>query len=328
MRIIIERTKTMLYIKNGRIKTMAGMEYPNGQILIADGKIRAVGENVEKPEGAREIDAGGHLVTPGMIDAHCHVGLFGSALRWEGDDGNEEMDPITPHLRGIDSVNPQDECFENARKGGVTTIATGPGSGNVIGGITSYLAYKYEMTQALSSWLVGHFSLVLKGRYEIVGLTVPLVALAFVFANHFNIVGLGKDFSRNLGVPYNLVLFSGLTISAMITASIVVVVGSISYIGLIVPNVVAMYKGDRIRGTLADTALFGAIFVLVCDMIGRVVIFPYELPIELIVGILGSLIFIALLFCRLKYGRRAIRLGGTGTGCCSAMPGLKGGAEQ
>ena len=200
--------------------------------------------------------------------------------------------------------------------------------GNVIGGITSYLAYKYEMTQALSSWLVGHFSLVLKGRYEIVWLTVPLVALAFVFANHFNIVGLGKDFSMNLGVPYNLVLFSGLTISAMITASIVVVVGSISYIGLIVPNVVAMYKGDRIRGTLVDTALFGAIFVLVCDMIGRVVIFPYELPIELIVGILGSLIFIALLFYRLKYGRRAIRLGGTGTGCCSAMPGLKGGAEQ
>lgn len=158
--------------------------------------------------------------------------------------------------------------------------------GNVIGGITNYLAYKYEMTQALSSWLVGHFSLVLKGRYEIVWLTVPLVVLAFAFANHFNIVGLGKDFSKNLGVPYNLVLFSGLTIAAMITASIVVVVGSISYIGLIVPNVVSMYKGDKIRGTLVDTALFGAIFVLVCDMIGRIVIAPYELPIELIVGIL------------------------------------------
>ena len=200
--------------------------------------------------------------------------------------------------------------------------------GNVIGGITNYLAYKYEMTQALSSWLVGHFSLVLKGRYEIVWLTVPLVVLAFVFANHFNIVGLGKDFSKNLGVPYNLVLFSGLTIAAMITASIVVVVGSISYIGLIVPNVVAMYKGDKIRGTLVDTALFGAIFVLVCDMIGRVVIAPYELPIELIVGILGSLIFIALLFYRLKHGRKAIRLGGAGTSCCSAMPNLKEGADQ
>lgn len=200
--------------------------------------------------------------------------------------------------------------------------------GNVIGGITNYLAYKYEMTQALSSWLVGHFSLVWKGRYEIVWLTVPLVVLAFLFSNHFNIVGMGKNFSKNLGVPYNLVLFAGLTIAAMITASIVVVVGSISYIGLIVPNVVAMYKGDKIRGTLVDTALFGAIFVLVCDMIGRIVIAPYELPIELIVGILGSLIFIGLLFYRLKYGRKAIRLGSAGTGCCSAVPNLKGGADQ
>ena len=83
----------------------------------------------------------------------------------------------------------------------------------------------------------------------------------------------------------------GLTIAAMITASVVVVVGSISYIGLIVPNIVTMFKGDKIRGTLADTALFGALFVIVCDMISRVVIAPYELPIELIVGILGSILF-------------------------------------
>ena len=179
--------------------------------------------------------------------------------------------------------------------------------GNVVSGITSYLAYKYEMTQALSSWLVGHFSMVLKGRYEIVYLVVPLIILAFIYANHFNIVGMGKDFSKNLGVPYNVVLFMGLSIAAMITASIVVIVGSISYIGLIVPNIVAMFKGDRIRGTLVDTALFGAIFVLVCDMTGRVLIAPYELPIELIVGIIGSLLFIGLLFYRLRYGRRAMR---------------------
>lgn len=200
--------------------------------------------------------------------------------------------------------------------------------GNVIGGITNYLAFKYEMTQALSSWLVGHFSLVIKGRYEIVWMTVPLVILAFVFANHFNIVGLGKDFSRNLGVPYNVVLFMGLTITAMITASIVVVVGAISYVGLIVPNVVTMYKGDKIRGTLVDTALFGALFVLICDIIGRVAIYPYELPIELIVGILGSLIFIALLFYRLRNGRKALRFGGFGTDCCSILPDLKGGTNK
>lgn len=187
--------------------------------------------------------------------------------------------------------------------------------GNVIGGITNYLAYRYEMTQALTSWQVGHFSLVLRGRYEIVYLTVPLVIFAFIFANHFNIVGMGKDFSKNLGVPYNLILFTGLSIAAMITASIVVVAGAISYIGLIILNLVAMFKGDNIRGTLVDTALAGAIFVLVCDLVGRVVIAPYELPIELIVGIIGSIVFIGLLLYRLRYGRRAVKicvLGGKG----------------
>ena len=151
--------------------------------------------------------------------------------------------------------------------------------------------------------------------------------IAFIFANHFNIVGMGKDFSKNLGVNYHAVLFMGLTIAAMITAAVVVVVGSISYIGLIVPNVVAMFKGDKIRGTLIDTALFGAVFVLVCDMIGRVVIAPYELPIELIIGILGSLIFIGLLMYRLKHGRKAIRI--TGAGCSgSAVIHANGGKGQ
>ena len=181
---------------------------------------------------------------------------------------------------------------------------------NIIGGITNFLAYKFEMTQALSTWLTGHFSLVLKGRYELVYLAVPLVILAFLYANHFNIVGMGLDFSKNLGVNYNVILFMGLTIAAMITASVVVVVGAVSYIGLIVPNVVSLFKGDNIRGTLADTALFGALFVLVCDMAGRIVIAPYELPIELIIGIIGSILFIMLLFYRLRGGRKSVRLGG------------------
>ena len=150
--------------------------------------------------------------------------------------------------------------------------------------------------------------MVLRGRYELVYMVVPLVIIAYIFANHFNIAGMGKEFSKNLGVPYNLVLFMGLTISAMITASVVVIVGSISYIGLIIPNLVAMFKGDRIRGTLVDTGLAGALFVLICDVIARLVIAPYELPIELVIGIIGSVIFIGLLFYRLKRGRKAIRL--------------------
>lgn len=197
---------------------------------------------------------------------------------------------------------------------------------NVIGGITSFLAHKFEMTQSLSSWLVGHFSMVLQGRYELVYMVVPLVILAFVFANHFNIVGMGKDFSKNLGVNYNLVLFLGLSIAALITASIVVVVGAISYIGLIVPNLVAMFKGDKIRGTLVDTALFGAVFVLACDMLARVVLAPYELPIELVIGVIGSLLFVGLLFYRLKHGRKALRfkskIKSCGGSCCQTVTNL------
>ena len=178
--------------------------------------------------------------------------------------------------------------------------------GNVIGGVTNFLAFKFDMTQALSTWLVGHFSLVLKGNYELVYLVMPLIVIAFVYAKHFNIVGMGKDFSKNLGVPYGVVLLCGLSIAAMMTASVVTVVGAISYIGLIVPNVVSLFKGDDLRATLADTALLGAVFVLACDLVGRTIIAPYELPIELIVGSVGSLLFIALIFYRLRFGRRAM----------------------
>ena len=184
--------------------------------------------------------------------------------------------------------------------------------GNVIGGVTSFLAHRYEMTQALSSWLTGHFSSVIRGRYEIVYLALPLIVVAFLFANHFNIVGMGRDFSRNLGLGYTRILFMGLTIAAMITAAIVVVVGSVSYIGLIVPNLVALYKGDKIRGTLADVALVGAILVVLCDIIARLAIPPFELPIELILGIIGSLIFIWLLLHRLRHGRKSIGTKGGG----------------
>ena len=135
-------------------------------------------------------------------------------------------------------------------------------------------------------------------------LTVPLVVLAFVFANHFNIVGIGKEFSQNLGVPYNLVLFMGLTIAAMITASVVVVVGSISYIGLIVPNIVTMFKGDKIRGTLGR---YGAVWRFVRYRMRHDLESgdcPLRAAYRLIVGILGSILFVGLLLYRLKNGGR------------------------
>jgi len=179
--------------------------------------------------------------------------------------------------------------------------------GNIIGGVTNFIAYQAEVTQQLSTYFSGSFALILKGNYELVYLVVPLIILAFIYANHFNIVGMGQDFSKNLGVNYNVILIMGLSISAVITASVIVIVGQISYIGLIVPNLVTLFKGDKIRGTLIDTALFGALFVLICDVIARAVIAPYEIPIELVAGIIGSIIFILMLFYKLKHGKKAIR---------------------
>ena len=181
--------------------------------------------------------------------------------------------------------------------------------GNILGGVTNFIAWQFEINQQLSTYFSGSFSLIIKGKYELVWLIVPLVIIAFIYANHFNIVGMGQDFSKNLGVNYNFILILGLAISSVITASVVVIVGQISYIGLIVPNLVALFKGDKIRGTLIDTALFGALFVLVCDIIARTVIMPFEIPIEMVVGIIGSLVFIVMLFYKLKHGKKAIRFG-------------------
>jgi len=125
----------MLLIKNGYIKPMAGADIPNGCVLIGDeGKILSVAATIDVPEGCRIIDAEGRLVTPGCVEAHCHIGLDNQAMGWEGHDYNEIADPITPHMRAIDSINPQDEAFELAIRGGVTSACTGPGSANVVGG--------------------------------------------------------------------------------------------------------------------------------------------------------------------------------------------------
>ena len=124
----------MLVIKNGYIKTMDGEDIEKGQIIIENGKIKAVGGNLDIPEDAEIFDAEGLLVTPGLVEAHCHLGMFEEGIGFEGDDGNESVEPITPHLRAIDGINPMDQGFQDAREGGVTTAVTGPGSANVIGG--------------------------------------------------------------------------------------------------------------------------------------------------------------------------------------------------
>ncbi|MBQ8160862.1 MAG: amidohydrolase [Clostridia bacterium] len=128
----------MLLIHGGYVKTMAGEDLPCGDVLVSDeGKIAAVGTSIACPEGTEIFDATGLLVTPGLVDAHTHIGLDEESIRWEGNDYNEMSDPVTPHMRGIDGINPQDEAFPLALSGGVTSAVTGPGSANVIGGTFS-----------------------------------------------------------------------------------------------------------------------------------------------------------------------------------------------
>ncbi len=131
----------MILIKNGQILPMEGKDLPKGDILIEGGKIKKIAATIEEKDikvpatdTLQIIDATGTVITPGLIDAHCHLGMWEDAIGFEGDDGNECTDPVTPELRAIDAINPMDRNFQEAYEGGITTVATGPGSANVIGG--------------------------------------------------------------------------------------------------------------------------------------------------------------------------------------------------
>ena len=170
--------------------------------------------------------------------------------------------------------------------------------GNIIGAMTDFIAYKYDMSQNVTAWMQGDFSMIIKGNYEILYITIPMIILAYVYANRFTVAGMGEDFATNLGLNYKKVVNLGLIIVSLVTVCVVVTAGNIPYIGLIVPNIVSLYMGDNIRESIWHTGLFGAIFVLVCDIFGRVIIYPYEISIGLTVGVIGSITFLYLILRR------------------------------
>ncbi len=175
--------------------------------------------------------------------------------------------------------------------------------GNIIGSITTFLGYKFDLLQSVSSWMQGNFSMILKGNYELLYLSIPLVIITIVYANMFTVAGMGKDFATNLGINYDRVVNIGVSIVALATVIVVVTVGSIPFIGLIVPNLVAMYKGDNVNKSIFDIALVGSVFILICDIIGRVVIYPYEFPIGVTVGVIGSILFLFIVLRRNNRGK-------------------------
>ncbi len=124
----------MLILKNAAVMTMTGRDYDRADIAIEAAKITAIKPLIKVGPGDEAVDLTGMTLWPGFVDAHCHIGMWGDGLGVEGEDGNESTDPITPHLRAIDGINPFDRCFKEAREGGVTSVVTGPGSANVLGG--------------------------------------------------------------------------------------------------------------------------------------------------------------------------------------------------
>ena len=170
--------------------------------------------------------------------------------------------------------------------------------GNIVGSVATFFAYQFQLIQNMSSWLQGNFSLVAKGSYELLYLTIPLFFIIYLFAYSFTIVGLGEDVAVNLGVNYRLMQMFGIGLVAAASGLVLIMVGTVPFLGVIVPNIVSLIYGDHVKQTLWITALSGSLFLMACDIISRIVIAPYEVPVSLTVGILGSLIVIYLVVRR------------------------------
>ena len=165
----------------------------------------------------------------------------------------------------------------------------------IIEAVTTFIALRTDMLQSVSSWTTGDFSTVLRGRYELLWIAFGLTIVGYVMADRFTLIGLGRSFATNLGVNYNRVLMAGLTLVSVITGVIVVTVGVIPFLGLIVPNIVSLTVGDNLRRSVPWVAVASAGFVLLCDLIGRLVIAPYEIPVGVIGGVVGGALFLYLL---------------------------------
>ncbi|MFC4387103.1 ABC transporter permease [Gracilibacillus marinus] len=175
--------------------------------------------------------------------------------------------------------------------------------GNILSSITTFFAYEADLIQNISAWLMGSFTLIIAGRYELLFVSIPAVILAYLYANKFTVAGMGEEFAKNLGLSYKVILNIGLVLVAIISTTVVLTVGMIPFLGLIVPNIVSIYLGDNLRKTIPHTMLLGVVFLLICDIIGRVIIHPYEIPVNVTVAVIGSAIFLIMLFRGRAYAK-------------------------
>ena len=176
--------------------------------------------------------------------------------------------------------------------------------GGVVAAATTFFAYRYDLLQTLNAWMIGNLSGILKGRYELLWIVAAVTVLGYIAADRFTVAGLGEDFTTNLGLNYKATVRLGMTIVAIISAVTVTTVGALPFLGLVVPNLVSMLVGDHLRRAVPWTMLIGAAMVLACDILGRLIRQPYEVPVGMIMSVLGAGIFLLMLLRR-RGGSRA-----------------------
>ena len=170
--------------------------------------------------------------------------------------------------------------------------------GGVLSAIAEFYAYRHNIMQSMQGWLLGDFSRVVQGSYEIIYLILPIVALTYLYAHRFTLVGMGEGMATSLGLNYPATVALGLLLVAVTVSATVISVGAIPFVGLVIPNLVALRYGDNLGRTLPIVALSGASLLLACDIFGRVLIYPFEVPIGLTAGSVGGVLFLALIIWR------------------------------
>lgn len=168
----------------------------------------------------------------------------------------------------------------------------------VLSAIAEFYAYRNNNLQSMQGWLLGDFSKIVQGNYEIVYLILPIVVLTYLYAHRFTVLGMGEGMATSLGLNYKGTVTLGLMLVAVTVSVTVITVGAVPFVGLVVPNLVALHYGDNLGRTLPVVALGGASLLLACDIFGRLILYPFEVPIGLTAGGIGGALFLVLIFWR------------------------------
>lgn len=174
--------------------------------------------------------------------------------------------------------------------------------GAVVGSVSTFIALQTDMLQSLGIWFAGSFTAVIRGQYEVLWIVALVGVAVFLVADRFTVAGLGEEISTNVGLNYNRILLVGTVLISVATGVVTVVVGNLPFLGLIVPNIVSLIRGDDLRSNLPWVCLLGVGIVTVCDLVGRTVIMPFEVPVSLILGVVGSVVFVGLLLGQRRNG--------------------------